>query len=373
MTEITLQRPEGRIHIEPVRGGHRVRLEPFNQGKWTQFTHHETTYPVGLIQAICQVKEFGNICDEMRRDEVASYVGRSLRFAIFPYFEEADFRGKRILDFGCGMGASSMWLSRMFPESEIVGVELEPHLLEIARMRRDFHRADKVTLLQSPSGDSLPPDLGTFDFVVFSALFEHLLPHERPALLPKVWETLSPGGVLFLCETPHRYHFKESHTTNLYGLNYLPDRLTLWATRRFSKRYGPDVSWEFLLREGIRGGTVREILGILKATGSPPELLTPRLLGTKDLIDVWLESTSKTLSKRLMARSFKILKTFTGIIYIPSLTLAIRKKAGAGARPARGLAGSLRRKQTPSLPEPGGLRGVRAGFREAVADSLDGP
>ena len=168
-----------------------------------------------------------------------------------------------------------MWLSRMFPESEIVGVEIEPHLLEIARMRRDFYRADRVTLLQSPSGDSIPPDLGTFDFIVLSALFEHLLPHERPVILPKVWETLSPGGVLFLCETPHRYHFKESHTTKLYGLNYLPDRLTLWATRRFCKRYGPDVSWEFLLREGIRGGTVREILGILKATGSPPEHCSP--------------------------------------------------------------------------------------------------
>ena len=32
-----------------------------------------------------------------------------------------------------------------------------------------------------------------------------------------------------------------------------------------------------------------------------------------------------------MARSFKILKTFTGITYAPVLTLAIRKKAGAGA------------------------------------------
>ena len=236
-----------------------MRLEPFDQGRWTQFTHHETTYPVGLIQAICQVKEFGNICDNAR-DEVASYVAASLRFAIFPYFGKRQTSGVSTSSTSAAAwgGVGSMWLSRMFPESEIVGVELEPHLLEIARMRRDFHRADKVTLLQSPSGDSLPPDLGTFDFVVFSALFEHLLPHEHPALLPKVWETLSPGGVLFLCETPHRYHFKESHTTNLYGLNCLPDRLTLWATRRFSKRYGADASWEFLLREGIRGGTVRD-------------------------------------------------------------------------------------------------------------------
>ena len=230
-----------------------MRLEPFDQAKRFKFTHHETTYPVGLIQAICQVKEFGNICDEMCRDEVASYVGRSLRFAIFPYFEEADFRGERILDFGCGMGTSSMWLSGCPGVGDRRG-GAQPQLLEIARMRRDFYRADKVTLLQSPSGDSLPPDLGTFDFIVLSALFEHLLPHERPALPPKIWETLSPGGVLFLCETPHRYHFKESHTTNLYGLNYLPDRLALWATRRFCKRYEPDVSWEFLLREGIRAG-----------------------------------------------------------------------------------------------------------------------
>ena len=84
MTEITLHRPEGRIHIEPAGGSHRVWLEPFDRGKRITFTHHETTYPIGLIQAICQVKEFGNICDEMRGDEAASYVGHSLRFAIFP-------------------------------------------------------------------------------------------------------------------------------------------------------------------------------------------------------------------------------------------------------------------------------------------------
>jgi trans-aconitate methyltransferase len=41
--------------------------------------------------------------------------------------------GKRILHVGCGCGASTMNLVRLFPESGILGVELDPASLDIAR------------------------------------------------------------------------------------------------------------------------------------------------------------------------------------------------------------------------------------------------
>ena len=128
---------------------------------------------------------------------------------------------------------------------------------------------------KSPSGDSLPPELGQFDFIMFNAVFEHLLPHERPKLLPLVWQHLRPGGVLFLNQTPYRYSLVEVHTTGgMPFINYLPDSVTLWAARKFCKRVQPNETWNSLLRRGIRGGTVPEILGILGGS-KHARLLTP--------------------------------------------------------------------------------------------------
>jgi len=329
---VIFERPEGRVRIERVGDRNRVTVELSSDQPHSPTLVHETSYPLDLIESIVRAKEFGWICDEMCRDEAEDYVARNLQATLFTYCSMNEFRGKRVLDFGCGMGASTMRLAKLLPDSQIVGVELESYLIEIARKRKAFYNADNVTLLQSPSGDRLPPDLGTFDFVVFSALFEHLLPHERKALLPMIWGTLRPQGVLFISETPHRWHFKEAHTTKLMFINYLPDSLTLWATRTFSRRYPKDVSWEFLLREGIRGGTVNEIVRILRTQPGEPILMVPAKGG--DRIDVWLEATNKSKTKRVMAGAFKVLKAVTGITFAPSLQLGIRRSlngaSGAG-------------------------------------------
>jgi hypothetical protein len=64
-----------------------------------------------------------------------------------------------------------------------------------------------------------------FDYIMFNAVFEHLLPHERPRLLPAVFvRHLRPVGVMFLNQTPYRYSLVEVHTTGgLPLINYLPE------------------------------------------------------------------------------------------------------------------------------------------------------
>jgi predicted O-methyltransferase YrrM len=320
-----LQRDEGRVWVERRGDRHLVSLEPFDPARHIAFRTHETRYPLELIESIAETKEFGNICDEMRRDEAEDYVGRNVRQTIASYRPLLSFKGKRILDFGCGMGASTMRLAQLLPESEIVGIELEPRLLDVAQRRQEFYGARNVTLLRSPSGDQLPAGLGTFDVIMFSALFEHLLPNERTTLLPRIWSLLNDGGVLFITETPHRWHFSEGHTTKLLFLNYLPDGAALWAARRFCKRYPADVSWEFLLREGIRGGSVREIMRILRSTGGAPHLLDPLPSEARDRIDIWFRETTQSRSKQVMRTAFKTLRLATGLTFVPSLSIAISK------------------------------------------------
>lgn len=286
----------------------------------------DTSYPLALIEEIYSAKGL-YVCDEIRREEDPRYVERYLRREVLGYLPEDAFRGKRILDFGCGSGASSVVLSRILPECNVVGVELEERLLRIARLRAAHFGLRRTQFLRSPAGDALPEGLEQFDCVIFSAVFEHLLPCERTTLLPLVWSALKPGGILFLNQTPYRYSPVEIHTTSGMPLiNYLPDRVVLEIVRRYSKRYRGEVTWERLLRDGIRGGSIPEILGIL--AGHNPLVLAPRReIG--DRIDLWYGTLSSRHRwvKRSIWAALKALKAVARVEITPTLSLAIRKGA----------------------------------------------
>lgn len=317
---------DGDVLVEALpRGRQRISVLP-GPGSVVETRTWETSYPLSLIRAIHASKGL-YLCDEIMREEDPRYVERSIRHEVLGYVDAAEFAGKRVLDFGCGSGASTMVLSRILPPCEIVGIDLEQRHLRIAQLRAEHFGRAAVRFVQSPSGDSLPEGLGFFDYVIFSAVFEHLLPRERRVVLPLVWSHVKPGGILFVNQTPYRWSPIEMHTTGLPGINYLPDGLALRAARRFSTRVASNDDWETLLRDGIRGGTVPEILGILATSGSPGLLEPKKSVG--DRIDLWRGSLSPRHArlKDSIWMSLKTLKLLTGVQLTPDLALAIRNKA----------------------------------------------
>ena len=325
MTEV-LDNKDGRAIVTDLTNGTKsVKIELRDPTVFSPRFECETAYPIDLIQLILDVKGAAWVCDEIARDEDRAYVALHLEKEMRAYFHFEDFEGKRILDFGCGSGASTMLLAKMFPTSEIVGIELEKDLVRIAKRRREHYKFENVKFLESPVGTDVPAELGSFDLVVLSAVYEHLLPDERKVILPKLWSMLNKDGVLFLNQTPHRWFPLELHTTSLPLINYLPDGLTLKTSRKFSPRVNEDDSWEFLLRAGIRGATVREIKGLLKGA----EILKPTLTGLKDRVDLWFLTTNPDNLKMLKQSARLILKSInamTGIAIVPELTLAFRKR-----------------------------------------------
>lgn len=73
----------------------------------------------------------------------------------------ADLRGARILDAGCGTGALAFELAAR--GAEVLGVDISPQLVEIARKRTPDAVARRVSF---SGGDMLDPALGTFDHIV---------------------------------------------------------------------------------------------------------------------------------------------------------------------------------------------------------------
>jgi SAM-dependent methyltransferase len=317
-----------------------LSLSPRPEGRWLVTAHPEpglfcpryeieTSYPPELIEALLPRKGAAYLVDEVARDEDPGYTAGTLLPDILSYVDPEFFRGKTVLDFGCGLGASTCILGRALPEARIVGIDLNQWLLDGATQRARHHGLKHVTFLRSPAEDALPPELPPIDHVVLSAVYEHMLPHERAPMLERVWRVMKPGGVLFLDQTPHRWFPIDVHTTYLPLINYLPDGLAYAYARKCSKLVGPNHDWPALLRDGIRGATQGEILGILRRIGDGvPVLLKPERQGARDIVDVWFNGTTlKRWPRGRTAVRFgaKVLRALTGIEMVPYLALAIRK------------------------------------------------
>ncbi len=327
--KITLKHPDALINIVELAGNkRRISVNLFNKSVFTYASNCETSYPLWLIKQILSIVGPAGLCMQIMRDENLSFVEKSLKKYIFAYIDDVDFENKRILDFGCGCGASTMILARMFSKSKIVGVELDKKSLLIANSRLKYHGYTNVTFIQSFAGDRLPEQIGKFDFVILNGVYEHLLPQERKILLPQIWSIINPRGILFLIQIPYRYFPIETHSTGgLPFINYFPDRMAFALARIFSKRCKHELDAS-LLRKGIRGGSIREIMGILEECHDKPLLMEPCKSGYTDKIDLWYADSSYSkfpTTKVLLKFFFKIIKSTFGVTCLPYLSLAIKK------------------------------------------------
>lgn len=322
---------EGEIQILPLPDHkRRIELRPYRPNIYIARRSVETAYSDELILAQLELSGFCWLCDNIARDEDSSAVERSLSLAMFGFVTRDKFRERRLLDFGCGSGASTAVLARLLPNTEIVGVELNPDRLKLAAAKMAHHGVQNVCFEVSPSGTGLPENLGSFDFISFSAVYEHLLPRERDDLMPQVWRTLRPGGVLFINQTPHRYFPIDTHSSGLPLVNYLPDRLAHWVVVRFSKRGKRNKSsvWEDHLRGGLRGATEAEILAKLsRGSDRDAVLLEPCIPGLKDRVDLWYWGLSPRYRaiKRIAWLILKGIYLMTGSVVSPNVAVAIQK------------------------------------------------
>ena len=99
----------------------------------------------------------------------------------------------KILDAGCGSGDYSFYLARRYPDAQIVGIDIDPDLIETNRKHADLL---ELTNVQFEVGDlSELTYAAEFDLVVSIDVLEHIVKQE--AALRNLAEALRPGGVGF--------------------------------------------------------------------------------------------------------------------------------------------------------------------------------
>lgn len=106
--------------------------------------------------------------------------------------------GKRILDLGTGSGRLMSLLRADRPQTEFIGVDFSPTMLETATQR--FAEYGNVQIIAHNLDEPLP-ELGKFTAVVSSFAIHHLSDGRKRELYGEVFEVLEAGGIF--CNLEH--------------------------------------------------------------------------------------------------------------------------------------------------------------------------
>lgn len=138
----------------------------------------------------------------------------------------------RILDFGCGTGATTAALARTC--KQVYAYDLDSESLEICRRRIKEHGVEDRVTFYSGSLERLKAAVGTFDMILMNGVIEHIpasKPQLRETVLKSLFDLLNPSGYLFINETPNRLFPFDWHSTQLWWIPWTKPG-SEWAYRR---------------------------------------------------------------------------------------------------------------------------------------------
>jgi SAM-dependent methyltransferase len=127
---------------------------------------------------------------------------------------------RRVLDFGCGTGASTAALAEF--ADRLAAFDVWEGSIDIARRRLQEHGlTDRVEFYCAGDIGDVRASMGKFDVIVALGVIEHLpmtVPGLRQRVLRGLAGLLKAGGYLFLGDTPNRLWPEDSHTTRLWWI-----------------------------------------------------------------------------------------------------------------------------------------------------------
>ena len=99
-------------------------------------------------------------------------------------------QAKKILEYGCGVGANLKWISSYFPYASLTGCDISKKSLDIAKKK--FPTINFFSLEEDTSQ--------LFDLIFSANVFHHIPVSERVKTIQTIYKKLSPGGYFVIFE-----------------------------------------------------------------------------------------------------------------------------------------------------------------------------
>lgn len=116
----------------------------------------------------------------------------------------------RILEIGCASGGNIIPMAARYPHAEFYGFDISSKQIDAAKRHADEAGLQNLTLMHADIA-ALPPNLGTFDYIIAHGICSWIPPQIQTALWQACDGLLREDGLLYLSfNTLPGWHFKNS-------------------------------------------------------------------------------------------------------------------------------------------------------------------
>ena len=133
------------------------------------------------------------------------------------YTPEEMFKGKKVLDMGCGAGGKSLYYASLGAE-HVTGVEIVEHYkAEATALAAELGLSDRFTFVCASAFELPFPDC-SFDTIIMNDFFEHVSDPERA--LKEAIRLITPEGKIFINFPPY-YHPTGYHMSDAINMPWV--------------------------------------------------------------------------------------------------------------------------------------------------------
>ncbi|WP_437929506.1 class I SAM-dependent methyltransferase [Sorangium sp. So ce291] len=132
-------------------------------------------------------------------------------------------RGKKVLEFGCHLGATSVVLATL--GAEVTAIDVDPAYVELTQLNAERHGVgDKVRAVHVPDTASMPFAAEEFALVSCNSVLEYIPPDALGAVQREINRVLERWGFIVILGTSNRLWPIELHSRRPL-MNYVPRAL----------------------------------------------------------------------------------------------------------------------------------------------------
>merc|ERR1712002_1265821 len=113
-----------------------------------------------------------------------------------------DKHPKRILDIGTGPGFSAFVLAEMFPEAEVIAIDLAAPYIRMARQWQELRNATNIQFYHANAEDLSWLDTESIDLINYAYVIHEMPADNAKRVIDEMYRLLVPGGVMNGFEVP---------------------------------------------------------------------------------------------------------------------------------------------------------------------------
>ena len=162
-----------------------------------------------------------------------------------------DLENRVVFDFGAGLGQLAPYYIEKKAKKVILG-EIDKRLLLLSQLfcadNKILESCEFIKIFENDKYHILDDE--SIDIIIASEVFEHILPEYRESTAINLFKKLKPGGV-FIITTPNKIWPKDTHTTGLWFVTWLPRKWSVLYAKYFAAWRWKGRSEDDLLRNGL--------------------------------------------------------------------------------------------------------------------------